>query len=133
MDHRDIANKVHLPYVVDEKRGVIILDTYDEEGNDITLDLPLKWEVCGTCNGAGSHVNPSIDSNGLSAEDFADDPDFEHDYFSGAYDIPCNECGGRRVTATSSDPRFEKVVNDAWRDAYEDERIRRAENGYYGY
>jgi hypothetical protein len=51
--------------------------------------------VCPVCDGNGSHVNPAIDCNGLTAEDFADDPDFAEDYFRGAYDQPCNRCGGR--------------------------------------
>lgn len=59
--------------------------------------MPGKYEVCPHCEGEGSQVNPSIDGNGLSSEDFADDPDFEEAYFSGAYDIPCMECHGQRV------------------------------------
>jgi hypothetical protein len=42
-------------------------------------------------------VNPSIDSHGLSREDFDQDPDFEEDYFSGVYDVPCYVCSGARV------------------------------------
>ena len=34
-----------------------------------------KWMICPICKGEGSYVNP-IDSNGLTGEDFADDPDF---------------------------------------------------------
>lgn len=60
-------------------------------------ELPAKFEVCDTCRGKGSHVNPSIDGNGLTAEDFAEDPDFREDYFSGVYDVTCHECKGLRV------------------------------------
>lgn len=55
------------------------------------------FAVCPTCEGRGSHVNPGIDAEGLSAEDFAEDPDFEESYFRGDYDVPCAECGGARV------------------------------------
>ncbi len=51
--------------------------------NELGLWVQIKWEVCGTCNGRGSHVNPSIDSNGISAEEFAEDPDFQDDYLAG--------------------------------------------------
>lgn len=66
-----------------------------------TLDLrpvilPMRYEVCGLCRGRGETVNPSIDANGLTAEDF-EDLDFREDYCSGAYNIPCAECHGLRV------------------------------------
>jgi hypothetical protein len=57
--------------------------------------LPTTWAVCDVCNGEGKHVNPSIDCGGLSAEDFADDPEFAEDYMRGAYDVTCNKCAGR--------------------------------------
>ena len=57
--------------------------------------LPHRWEVCDLCEGKGTHVNPSIDSNGLTAEDFDDDPDFREEYMSGRYDQQCNQCAGR--------------------------------------
>lgn len=82
------------------------------------LLIPAKYEVCDTCNGKGSYVNPSIDSNGLSSEDLYDDPDFAEDYFSGKYDVSCNECKGARVSPTvdweslSSDPKLTQIVQD---------------------
>jgi len=71
----------------------------DEDGEEVFIGemIPAIFEVCGTCDGKGKHVNPSIDSNGLSAEDFDEDPDFRENYFSGMYDVPCNECHGKRV------------------------------------
>jgi hypothetical protein len=53
-----------------------------------------KWVICTLCHGDGKHVNPSIDAGGISAEDFADDPDFAESYMRGDYDVPCNRCGG---------------------------------------
>lgn len=58
-------------------------------------DSPFKWVVCDLCDGRGTVVNPAIDADGLTAEDFADDPDFADDYRSGVYDIQCPRCGGR--------------------------------------
>jgi hypothetical protein len=62
-----------------------------------TIAIPFKWIVCGICDGRGTHVNPSIDCGGISREDFDDDPDFAESYRSGAYDVTCGECNGRRV------------------------------------
>ena len=62
-----------------------------------TLIIPHKFVVCPTCEGKGTHVNPSVDSDGLTARDFDDDPDFKRDYMSGMYDVQCYECKGQRV------------------------------------
>lgn len=59
--------------------------------------LPAKYEVCPDCQGRGQYVNPSIDSHGLSSEDFDQDPDFAESYFGGDYDITCQSCCGNRV------------------------------------
>lgn len=53
-----------------------------------------KWIICPACKGEGRCVNPNIDSNGLTRDDFAEDPDFAEDYLSGAYDVTCAACGG---------------------------------------
>lgn len=67
----------------------------DEETAEVEVELPAKYEVCGRCDGEGKHVNPSVDGNGLSREDFDQDPDFREAYFSGVYDVQCEECSGR--------------------------------------
>lgn len=66
---------------------------YLEDGQEIPL--PMSWVVCEVCNGAGKHVNPSIDAGGISAETFHDDPDFAESYMRGDYDQTCNRCRGR--------------------------------------
>jgi hypothetical protein len=63
----------------------------------LMLTVRVVYEVCPTCDGKGTHVNPSIDCCGLTAEDFAEDPDFAESYHRGMYDQPCNQCRGRRV------------------------------------
>lgn len=57
--------------------------------------MTSRYMICPICKGEGHYVNPNIDSNGLSAEDFADDPDFAADYMAGAYDVTCSTCNGR--------------------------------------
>lgn len=81
---RDIRNRKPEPTVV-----------VMPDGREVRL--PTHKEVCPACRGEGSHVHPSIDANGLTADDFAEDPDFAEDYFRGAYDIGCQHCRGLRV------------------------------------
>lgn len=72
--------------------------TYCTDGTGTeTFELPAKFEICGTCQGRGSHVNPSIDAHGISREEFDEDPDFRESYMSGMYDVSCYECHGGRV------------------------------------
>ena len=75
----------------------------DANGDDV--QLPAKFSVCGRCDGRGTHVNPGVDGNGLSREDFDADPDFEEDYFSGVYDVRCEACQGERVVAALDEAR----------------------------
>lgn len=66
-------------------------------GIEYTFKLPITRIVCPKCRGNGTHVNPSVDGHGLTAEDFADDPDFAESYFSGVFDVVCKRCDGLRV------------------------------------
>jgi len=70
-------------------------DCTDEQFGSGETKLPWKWAVCPTCDGRGKHVNPSIDSNGLTSEDFAEDLEFAQDYMEGVYDVSCSRCNGR--------------------------------------
>lgn len=81
-------------------------DTGEEEPREIVLRA--VYIVCPTCKGTGSHVNPSVDMNGLSQEDFDDDPGFREDYFGGVYDVTCNTCGGKRVIPEPADNNDEQ-------------------------
>jgi len=70
---------------------------WSDVGDDYHAEVPCHYEVCDLCSGSGSTVNPSIDCNGISSQEFADDPEFAEEYFSGAYDITCPSCKGNRV------------------------------------
>lgn len=74
----------------------IEVDLIDADDNWYRTDLPAKYIVCPRCEGRGTHVNPSIDDQGLSSEDLEDE-DFREAYFSGAYDVRCFQCEGHRV------------------------------------
>lgn len=86
---------------------------YDEDGEEV--EAIAKYEVCWNCGGNGKTVNPAIDGHGLTAHDFAEDPDFAEAYFSGIYDVPCGECGGKRVVPViDEDQNPGSVVNAYW-------------------
>ena len=74
-----------------------IVELYDDDDCEYEIRFPIKFEVCWGCRGKGTHVHRGIDGNGLTHADFAEDPDFAEDYFSGVYDITCEECHGQRV------------------------------------
>ncbi len=126
----------------DPKANTVTLTIYDPEGDEVDTEFPAKFEVCGTCQGKGSHVNPSIDSQGISQEEFEQDPDFAESYFAGNYDMQCVECKGLRVVpvvnleACSSSQQADLAIweqqeqaraDDDRADAY----TRRMENGGY--
>ena len=71
------------------------------------------------CRGTGTHVNPSIDGNGLSQE-YADDPEFMEDYLAGAYDVRCSECGGANVLDVVDESRMTPEQIEAWTEQEHD-------------
>ena len=87
------------------------------EGEDEPIEVPAHFEVCDVCDGRGSHVNPNIDSHGLSAEDFAEDPDFAEDYFAGHYDVTCYACKGKRVILVPDKKQSRKIARLIKEDA----------------
>lgn len=89
--------------------------------------LPTRWAVCPVCNGKGSHVNPSIDAGGLTAEDFADDPDFADAYLAGEYDQPCNRCRGRTTVREVDLERLAPELADLYARQLREEAQTRAE------
>ena len=117
MDSRDIAALTKPWWTsLDKRRMMVIVALCDYEDDEHFVHVPFKYGVCGLCGGKGSHVNPSIDSEGLTAEDFAQDPDFEEGYFAGDYDQPCNACGGERVVPVADAERCDPVVLKAIHD-----------------
>ena len=85
-----------------------------------------KFRVCPVCQGEGKYVNPSIDSQGLTAEDFEEHgPEFREDYFNGLYDVRCKACNGQRVVTQAE-------LSD-YRERLSDLRVQMAESGeFYG-
>lgn len=111
------------------------------ETEEVTVELPTRFEVCDRCEGRGKHMNPAIDGHGIT-EDEWNGPDWDDEsretYLSGGYDITCEECKGLRVVPVVDEDRCDKAlfakyqehVMDQARDDAEDRAIRRMEMGY---
>jgi hypothetical protein len=76
----------------------------------------VRFEVCPTCKGRGEHVNPSIDANGLTREDFDQDPGFAEGYFRGDYNVACYLCDGLRVVPVPLDEDVRHDIETYVRD-----------------
>ncbi len=86
------------------------------------VELPSKFVVCFRCNGKGTHVNPAVDGNGLSAEDFDEaGPEFRDDYMAGVYDVTCYQCDGKRVLEVPDPGRLTPDQKVAWMKQVEEE------------
>lgn len=83
--------------------------------------MTAKWKICPVCRGDGKTVNPNIDAHGLTANDFAEDPDFAENYFRGNYDIECAACKGSGKIRPGDHKRL--------REAAEDRRLAAREDG----
>lgn len=93
----------------------------DDDTEDARPEDLGKWMICPVCEGEGTTVNPNIDCNGLTHEDFAEDPDFREDYLSGVYNISCQACGG---SGKLREGRLKELEQNA-----EDRVMRARENG----
>ena len=45
----------------------------DEDGNDVIIALPAKYEVCPCCNGLGTMLNPAMRGHAYTEEEFAEE------------------------------------------------------------
>jgi hypothetical protein len=98
----------------DEQKMVIRWETENDEGEPVTHEFPARFEVCPTCEGRGTHVNPSIDASGYYPDE--DDDDIGYDYASSA----CGTCHGKRVVLEIDRRACELSILLAY-DAYLDE------------
>lgn len=80
----------------------VTLTIMNDDGDEREVTVPGRYEVCGTCDGHGTHLTPSIRDHAYSREEF-EEAFFEEEereaYFKrgGMYDVQCETCKGRRV------------------------------------
>ena len=124
-----------------EKHMKIAIKYTIKSGRTLTRNLPAQFVVCDECRGKGSHLVEGMRGAVYTWEDFAEDPEFQTDYFGGAYDVPCETCRGERLVTvperevlTRSEARFldmvERVQFEREREEAYLEAERRAEMGY---
>ena len=77
---------------------------FDIEDGIARLRVSVSYQVCSLCEGHGTHVNPSIDCNGLTEDDMHD-YEFMEDYRAGVYDVKCEQCNGRNVEPVIEFPK----------------------------
>lgn len=110
-------------------------DDQDEDEEAERVEFTGPWMICPMCEGEGTHVNPSIDSHGLTREDFDEDPDFAEGYRKGDYDVACVGCGGsgkiredawqarsKRLGEAAADRRLAAQEDGCWESGIEDWR-----------
>lgn len=93
----------------------------DEDGWEHEDVLPGKFEVCDRCRGKGVHDHEAF-SNGISAQDFAEDCDFEESYRKGHYDVPCSVCDGKRVMLIPDEDSLNEDQKKILEQYYENQR-----------
>lgn len=108
-----------------------IITFYDDDDNE--LQITTAKEVCPTCRGEGTHVNPSIDGNGITADEWNYEWGEEEKemYLSGGYDVVCNHCGGKNVIDVPDEthpnyPAYYAYMEAEWEMQAEMEAERRA-------
>lgn len=106
-----------------------------EDGECEEQEIPCRFEVCGRCQGKGTHVNPSIDGHGITMDEWWG-PDWDDEsreqYMSGGYDVSCEECGGLRVVEVPDEERMTEQQKRAVESWYEMRREDR-NNERWGY
>jgi len=95
---------------VNSQKMTAVIVVWEDECTEVEETVPITFEVCPICDGKGTHVNPSIDCDGLTREDFEDDPDFAEEYMAGRYDQQCNGCHGQRVVPVLNEERVNPEV-----------------------
>lgn len=113
------------------------LEVYGEDGL-VRLKLPTKYEVCPSCEGHGKYVNPAIDGNGITGDEWEEmGEESQEMYLSGGYDVTCEECGGNRVVEVLDEsratPEQTRAVTGWERDCAESRADEAAEARAFGY
>jgi len=95
-------------------RDKIEFTVEDDQGEEVTHELPAVMEVCGRCDGHGTHLNPNIGQHAYTPEEFRESFDDEEaaEYFKrgGIYDVTCEECGGRNVVPVVDRDNADKTI-----------------------
>lgn len=99
-------------------KNTITVTIFDNNDDEVEHELPATNEVCGRCDGHGTHTNPSIDGNGITSSEWAEwDAEEQESYMNGEYDVTCEKCHGSNVVLvpdTSVMSEEQKAIFSQW-------------------
>jgi len=120
-----------IPMNPTEKKAIeYCLDHDSDHPIDSTNELSFTTDVCRACEGTGITWNGVV----LFQSDFDEDPFLHESVMDGAFDRPCEECGGNKVLRyidwdspqTHSVRQVKKMLEDIWESRALDAAERRA-------
>ncbi len=99
-------------------KRIITVTIVDDNEDEVEHELPATNEVCGRCDGHGTHSNSSIDGNGITASEWSEwEQDEQDSYMNGEYDVTCVKCHGDNVVLvpdTSVMSEEQKTIFSQW-------------------
>lgn len=103
----------------------------EEDDDRMVVWIPIRYEVCETCGGRGTYVNPSIDADGLTSEDFEEQgEEFTEMYFGGGFDVRCGECQGEKVVPVPTTGDGQRMVDELMSERHYDDGIEAQERAW---
>jgi hypothetical protein len=106
----------------------ITLTWFDDAEDEITHSFPSIKEVCGRCEGHGTHLTPSIGEHAYSSEEFYEsfcEPEDRAEYFKrgGIYDVTCDLCHGANVVAVVDEAHLSEADKEKFLSYEKCERL----------
>jgi DnaJ-class molecular chaperone len=109
----------------------------NEEGEEVTDELPTRWAICSACEGEGKS---SAYLGAITQEDRERDwsPEEFEGYMNGDYDKTCEACQGTGKVREVDEAVLPKALLAEWcqaedearRERFAEEALYRAEMGY---
>jgi hypothetical protein len=98
---------------------------YDDEGEPIEVECPMRKEVCPKCRGEGRHIHQAFIDEAFTVEDAERDGLDFHDEVRrmqrGDYDVTCNKCHGQNVVDVPDLDALTPEQREALREYEEEE------------
>lgn len=102
-------------------------EKYVPRGVDEPIPVPSKLEICGKCGGRGKHSLRFGAFSGDRLAEAREDEEFWEGYTSGAFDEPCDRCGGTGRVNVPDEQRCSPELLAAIQEYDEEEADYRAE------
>jgi hypothetical protein len=85
----------------------------DANGDEVFVEIPAHWEICGTCHGEGHHCRHL---GAITEEDREQGWSYDEweDYRAGLYDRECGDCRGTGKVKAVDWRTFKRSNPEAW-------------------